>query len=276
MRASSASPGRPSATSSLRTQKIEVGDGMLHLALAGEGSPLLLLHGWTLDGRMWRPQLPLAKGRMLVMPDRRGFGASSAPPALDREHEDVERIADWLGVERLAVVGLSQGATVALDHARRNPERVAALALIGAPLHGLVPDPEGSEHIPLDHYAALVRAGRLDEMKQLWRAHPLMRARAQVGALVDEILVDYEGRDLKLAGAPVRFAEQDIAGLGMPVLAATGAADTGWRRAVADRIAVTAPHAMRASVAGAGHLCNADAPADFNMLLADFLAHAGM
>ena len=55
--------------------EVDVGDGMIRLTVAGEGHPLILLHGWTLDRRMWQPQVvDLAKHFQLVMPDRRGFG----------------------------------------------------------------------------------------------------------------------------------------------------------------------------------------------------------
>ncbi len=250
---------------------VEVGDGHLRVALHGEGPPVLFLHGWTLDARMWRPQLPLAARHRLIIPDRRGCGGSSAPPALDREHEDVIRLLDHLGIDRAALVGLSQGAAVALDAARRHPGRFTHLALFGAPLPGLVPGAE-SEHLPRAHYAELVRAGRLEEMKAHWRAHPLTQASPATMMLFDEMLADYEGRDQLVDMPPFAFAPRDVTGLSMPLLAGTGEGDSAWRRAGVDYLVRMAPRAREILFAKAGHLCNCDAPDAFNAALASFLA----
>ncbi|MDP4605462.1 MAG: alpha/beta hydrolase, partial [Erythrobacter sp.] len=110
----------------VRFRDVAVDGGTLSVALAGDqaltGLPVILLHGWTLDHRMWAPQVAgLGRAFTLVMPDRRGCGRSTAPPDGAREAQDVIAIADALGFARFAVVGLSQGAVVALDLARRYP-----------------------------------------------------------------------------------------------------------------------------------------------------------
>ena len=115
--------------------EVAVDGGTVPIAVTGEGPPLILLHGWTLDHRMWGPQVAgLAGDYLLVMPDRRGCGRATAPPDLAREAEDVIAIADFLGLDRFALVGLSRGAVVALDVARRFAGRLSALAVSGAPL----------------------------------------------------------------------------------------------------------------------------------------------
>jgi pimeloyl-ACP methyl ester carboxylesterase len=137
--------------------EVAVDGGHLPVCMAGEGLPLILLHGWTLDHRMWRPQVAgLAGEHFLVMPDRRGCGRATAPPDLAREAEDVIAIADTLGFERFALVGLSRGAVVALDVARRFGSRLTALVVSGAPLPALV---EREEVIDLERLRALVACG---------------------------------------------------------------------------------------------------------------------
>ena len=248
--------------------RVDVSDGHLHVAMAGAGTELVMLHGWTLDHRSWLPQMPLADRLRLVLPDRRGCGRSTAPPDLAREWRDIDRLA---GSERFVLVGMSQGASVALDYARRRPERLLGLVLVGAPLHDLVPYDHDEDRLPRDHYAALVRTGQLAAMKRDWADHPLARRNATAAPSVDEMLADYDGRDLLAPPASLTISAADIAALPMPVLAIAGSGDTVWRRRVRDFIAATAPHGRAAEIEASGHLCNLDDPARFNTVLADFL-----
>jgi pimeloyl-ACP methyl ester carboxylesterase len=238
--------------------------------MAGEGTPVILLHGWTLDHRMWAPQVEgLAGDHFLVMPDRRGCGRATAPPDLAREAEDVIAIADFLGFDRFALVGLSRGAVVALDTARRYGGRISGLVISGAPLPTLVPR---EEVIDLDRFRALAAAGDMVTFRAEWAAHPLMATHsAEARALLASILADYDGRDLLAASEPPGFPCEALAMLAMPVLAMTGEHDTPWRRACAKALAAAATRARHAEIGGAGHIANADNPAAFNAAVASFL-----
>lgn len=249
------------------SRDVIVGDGTLHVAAAGDGREIVMLHGWTLDHRSWSPQLPLADAARLVMPDRRGFGRSTAPADLAGEWQDIDHLVDG---ERFVLVGLSQGASVALDYARRQPERVAGLVLVGAPLHGVVAHVHTGDVLPRSLYAALVAEGQLAAMKAEWRRHPLIRTLPGSRQLLTSMLESYDGRDLLAPQSPIIITEADIAALPMPVLAIAGDIDTPWRRQVAAFIGATAPLGRTASITNAGHLCNLDNPLRFNALLHAF------
>lgn len=250
--------------------EVAVEDGTLPVAMAGEGAPVILLHGWTLDHRMWAPQVAgLAQDFFLVMPDRRGCGAATAPPDLAREAEDVIAIADFLGFERFALVGLSQGAVVALDVARKFASRLTGLVVSGAPLPALV---ERQEVIDLERFRALAAAGDLERLRAEWSRHPLMETHtAEARALLLNMLADYDGRDLLAPSHAPGFPREAAALLAMPVLAMTGAHDTLWRRECARVLASLAPRARHLEIPAAGHLANADNPAAFNAALSRFL-----
>ncbi|OYY90990.1 MAG: hypothetical protein B7Y45_04655 [Sphingomonas sp. 28-66-16] len=247
---------------------IDVDGGALAAVVAGAGPELVMLHGWTLDHRNWQPQLTLADRFRMVMPDRRGFGHSTAPADLAREWRDVDRVA---GEDRFVLIGLSQGASVALDYARHRPERLAALVLVGAPLHNVVVDDLDEEILPRARYAAMVGAGELAAMKIEWAAHPLVRTNPDARPLLEAMLASYDGRDLTVAPRAIAITGADITALPMPVLAIAGAGDTGWRRRVAQFIGATAPHGHVVIIDDAGHLCNLDNPHAFNTILSDFL-----
>ena len=260
--------------------EVAVHGGHLPICMAGAPdagrTPLILLHGWTLDHRMWAPQAAgqLASEHFLVMPDRRGCGRATAPPDLAREAEDVIAIADFLGFERFALLGLSRGAVVALDVARRHASRLTALVVSGAPLPALV---EREEVIDLDRYRALAAAGDLAQFRADWAQHPLMQTHGpEAAALAAAMLADYDGRDLLGGGGSARLGAPGLpreaaAMLAMPVLSLTGAHDTPWRRACARALADVAPRARYAEIPHAGHLANADNPAAFDAAVSAFL-----
>ncbi|MFN3450624.1 MAG: alpha/beta fold hydrolase [Sphingorhabdus sp.] len=249
---------------------VDVAGGQLHVRAAGSGPLVILLHGWTLDWRIWLPQLALSNVR-LVMPDRRGFGASTAPPMLSAERDDIDRIANFFDAKHFALIGLSQGAPVALDYARSRSDRLSAMSIIGAPLHAVVPEPSDAPEIDRAAYAELVRNGRFDDMMALWRRHPLTQVKAEAQTLVDDILKAYDGRDQRVEQEPLHFSAKDIAALAMPILAIAGAQDSVWRRQVADYIGANAPKGVREIIPHAGHLANVDAADIVNGLLQNFL-----
>ena len=240
---------------------------MLEAAVAGSGTPLLLLHGWALDRRAWSPQFePLSPSCRVVALDRRGFGRSTAPPDLAAEIDDLLAVREALGVDRMVLVGMSQGARTALHFAFKYPALTAGLVLQGAALDGFQPEPRGEDAIPLEAYRELVRNGRIEAMKALWREHPLMR---RGGAA--ELLADYDGRDLLVEETPPPALAGLLGAIEAPALIVTGGDDVAWRQLVGDALAYGLPNARRAWIAG-GHLCNLSQPAAYNELVASFVA----
>lgn len=222
---------------------------------------LLLLHGWTLDRRLWAPQLPLVARFRLVAIDRRGFGAATAPADLGAEPADVLAVAAALGIDRFHLAGMSQGGKVALRLAADAPERVLTLTLIGAALDGL---PGPAEHVPLGEMRALAAAGRIDVARHLWSRHPLTRVAPAQQPLVAAMLADYAGRDLAAPGR-LDAGEAQLAGLAMPRLAMVGDQDTTARSLAAARMAAAGFALLRLP---GGHFCQAEAADACNAALA--------
>src|ERR1700737_3698515 len=93
---------------------------------SGTGRPLLLLHGYPLNPKMWRPQLEsLVDAANVIAPDLRGHGDSDAPGgaySMDQLADDAVALLDQLGLAGPAVVGgFSMGGYVALALYRRHP-----------------------------------------------------------------------------------------------------------------------------------------------------------
>src|SRR3954452_16893352 len=115
-------------------RQVDLGDVRLHVAEAGQGPPLVLLHGWPQHWWSWRRLIPeLARRHRVLVPDLRGWGWSSAPPgsyAKATMAADVLKLLDLEGLERVPILGHDWGGYVgfllALDHPSR-VERLVAL-----------------------------------------------------------------------------------------------------------------------------------------------------
>ena len=255
---------------------LPVRGGTIRVEVAGSGTPLVLLHGWTLDREVWRAQIDgLSANFRVVAVDRRGFGASSAPPDLAEEVEDLVALQRLLALGPMVLLGMSQAARVVLRFALLHPKRLLGIALHGAPLDGFVPEPRGEDAIPVARYAALVRDGKLDQMKALWRTHRLMHAPEHCTELLDALLDRYDGRDLVAPAVEPEPIAHELDAVSTPALVVTGEHDTPWRLLVGDALAYGLPNARRASVEGAYHLCNVSHPERYNRLLAGFVAALG-
>lgn len=252
---------------------IGVRGGRIELDVYGEGPPLFLLHGWALDRRVWAPQIEaLAANFQLIIPDRRGFGRSTAPPDLALEADDLTVIRRSLGLDRIAILAMSQAGRVALQFALSHPDSLWALILQGAPLDGFHPEERVAEAVPLDSYRALARTGNLRHVKALWRTHPLMRMPQDIAQSLDQLVEGYEGRDLAADRSPsLHSIVERLGDIWAPSLVLTGEHDTRWRQLVGDALAYGLADARRATIPGAYHLCNASHPTQFNDLVGLFL-----
>lgn len=108
-----------------------------HVVSEGEGTPVLLLHGFPDSSHLWRHQLPALAGAgyRAIAPDLRGFGntdkpADAAAYAMPALLGDVVGLLDGLGVERAHVVGHDWGAAVAWALASLLPDRVDRLVAL--------------------------------------------------------------------------------------------------------------------------------------------------
>jgi pimeloyl-ACP methyl ester carboxylesterase len=116
---------------------IPIEGGQLAYQEYGEGLPLVLLHSEYLSHSTWRGQInPFASHFRLITCDLRGHGASSVTrgrysPALFAD--DIRRLIDWLGLERVMVMGHGLGGVVAQELAIRYPTRLDALIIADAP-----------------------------------------------------------------------------------------------------------------------------------------------
>ncbi len=268
-----------------RSYRVPVEGGSLHLLSYGDEdkAPVLALHGWALDHRLFAPQVPalVAHYRLLAL-DRRGFGASQAPPDLRREVQDIEQVLDALSIDKVHLLGVSQGGRIALRYAARSPQRVRSLILLGAAVDGVAVQEPAEERLPIEEFAELAREGRMEEVHARWLLHPMMQQRPQdpaLDALLERMVHDYGGRDLS-SFSPGEYAWPDdvlarMREFDAPVLLLTGERETAARKEQARALLGQLAHGRELQIPDAGHLANLIAPQLFNDYLLDFLASTG-
>jgi len=125
-------------------EKINVNGIQLAFDRRGQGTPLVLLHGYPLDHHLWDEVLPLLEDTFdVIVPDLRGFGQSTtvdSPYTMDDYASDIAGLLDHLGLQKTALAGHSMGGYVALAFVRLFPERVTGLGLVSSQVLADPPD----------------------------------------------------------------------------------------------------------------------------------------
>ena len=109
----------------------------------GSGTPLVLLHGFPLDSRIWDQQAADLSGQCRVItPDLRGFGQSKpeTPFTIESLADDVHALLESIVALPCVLGGLSMGGYVALAYAKKYPADLKALALIDTKAEGDTPE----------------------------------------------------------------------------------------------------------------------------------------
>jgi pimeloyl-ACP methyl ester carboxylesterase len=256
---------------------VETNGTRLYYEEAGAGQTVVLIHGFTLDTRMWDDQfLTLARHFRVIRYELRGFGRSSLPTEESYSHiEDLRGLLDHLGVAQAALVGLSKGGGVALDFALSYPQHTRALALIDTILGGHAWSDEGSARDALVWQEA--RRGGIPAAKASWLIHPLFAPamrQPEVAARLAQIINDYSGWHF-VNDNPEQHLPSPAIGqlhtLTMPLLVIVGEYDLPDFRHIAAQIGQHAPDAHSLVVPGAGHMANMEAPEVVNGALLEFL-----
>ncbi len=262
----------------IQTAFAEVNGTRLYYERAGAGNPLVLLHGFTLDTRMWDDQFePFAQHADVIRYDLRGFGKSALPTELPYNHaDDLNALLNSLEIVQADVVGLSKGGAVAADFALDHPDRVRSLILVDTVLGGFQWSNESNWHN--GRVWEVAQTGGIPAAKAAWLEHPLFRPAHEKPALAARLRQIVEGfsgwhfvnRNPEHGSKPPAITRLDA--IRAPVLIILGERDMDDFRAIADTLAQKIPGARKAVLPGVGHMANMEAPEQFNQIVSRFLA----
>lgn len=143
----------------------------LHYKVMGQGAPVILIHGWPLNGDMWEYQtIALVEaGHQVVTYDRRGFGQSGHPAtgySYDVFADDLADLIEELNLPRVSLVGFSMGGgEIARYLSRHGTSRIDRVALIGSVVPYMLKtadNPDGVDESVFEGMKADIRKDRFD------------------------------------------------------------------------------------------------------------------
>jgi 3-oxoadipate enol-lactonase len=266
------------------TATIDINGATLAYDDLGEGPPVVLVHSGVTDRRMWDANAgALAHDHRVIRYDMRGFGDSSIPGGPFSNARDLAELVDRLDLRRVALVGASFGARVALEYATDHPERVTALVLAAVSL----PGHEWSDAVDQfsEREEALLENGDVDAAVALnveaWVDGPHGEHRADPGlasavgdmqrlAFEKQLAADRSPSPPEWPSAPEDLAER-ARRLDVPILLLVGDKDFDDFGAIAIDLERALPRVRRVVLPGVAHLLSMEAPERFNRLVVEHL-----
>ena len=251
----------------------------LNYDAAGSGTAVLFLHAFPLGLGMWDAQAAALRERFTVVRfDARGFGGSPAGDSLltmERIAEDGVALLDHLGISKAIVCGSSMGGYAAFAMVRRFADRLAGLVLAGT---RAVPDtPEARK--ARGELAARVRSAGQQAIVDAFLSKLIGKSTASSRPEVAERLrammlaASVPGICNALAGLAARADSRDtLRQITVPALILCGEEDETTPPADSRAMHEGIRGSRLVMVPRAGHICNVEAPAEFNAALLEFAA----
>jgi pimeloyl-ACP methyl ester carboxylesterase len=244
----------------------------------GPGDPLVLLHAFPLNGRMFEPQMEaFSGGRRVIAPDFPGFGRSPRTPAQPDVRyyaEAVGGLLDRLGLERVVLGGVSMGGYVAFGCLRLFPRRISGLVLADTR-----PEPDSDEvrenrkemarRVAEEGVEVLVEL----QMERLLARDTLENDEEVVERVRAMILESAPGGVVAALGAMRTRPDSTplLAEIQAPTLVIGGEEDGISSPEVMGAMAQKIPNSRHVTLPRAGHLSNLENPEGFNAALREFL-----
>lgn len=249
----------------------------------GQGTPLVLIHGFPLNRMIWEAQWEgLDKYAHVIAPDLRGFGESEmvvGTTEVSTYADDVREFLDALGINQPAIIaGLSMGGYVAMAYLRRYPEHVAGLILANTKATAdTVEGKAGRDRsiaVAKEKGASAIAEGMLPKMfaPKTYESNPELVAQANrimqsstVPGIVGGLSAMRDRPDS--TGTLLEFSQ--------PTLIIAGADDQLMSAADQENMKQAARNSTLVTIADAGHLSPMEQPEAFNNAVAEFLRTLG-
>ncbi len=250
-------PATPAPVAALKSGYASVNGIQLYYATAGEGEPVVLLHGGLANSDYWGQQVAaLAQHHKVIVVDSRGHGRStldSRPYSYDLMSDDVVALLDHLKIAKADIVGWSDGGIIGIDLAIRHPTRVNRIFSFApnTKTSGVKPDTEKN---PV--FASYIeRAG--NEYRKLSKTPD------QYDAFVEQIS--------HMWGTQPNWSDEDLKKINTPVLIVDGDHDEAIVREHLEYIANTIPNAGLLILPNTSHFAFIQAPKEFNEAILNFI-----
>ncbi|HVZ98420.1 MAG TPA: alpha/beta hydrolase [Chitinophagaceae bacterium] len=251
----------------------------LYAIKEGLGEPVVLMHGFGLDHRMWKKQVAALQNNFTVISyDFRGFGQSDLPDEQTpySQEEDYLALLHHFELEHAHIIALSMGGRMALRCALTCPHAVSSLILLDS-----IADGCSWSDAWIKEWNNLVSAAKnnLNAARKLWTEHSLFahaNTNPFVAAELKTMVDDYSGwhwvnKDPAIVPQPP--AINRLAQITVPTLVVIGEYDIPDFQNVANKLSREIPNAQKLVVPKAGHMVNMEAPGVVNDAILNFLSN---
>lgn len=249
---------------------------------SGNGPALVLLHGFTQDSRVWKPQIEtLSENFTVIAWDAPGAGQSADPPEnfnINNWADCLAGVLDSAGVQYAHILGLSWGGLLAQEFYRRYPERVLSLILADtyagwtgslsdsiakARLEACIQD----SSLPPDDFVSKYLSGMLSDV-------PPQEVKEELA----NIMSGFHPIGFRLMATALAIADTRdmLPKIKAPTLLIWGDADKRSPINVAHQLHEAIPGAKLEVISGAGHISNMEKPIQFNKVVEDFCLSVSM
>jgi pimeloyl-ACP methyl ester carboxylesterase len=242
----------------------------------GTGSPLMLVHGFPLDGRMWTNQLELSKKHRLIIPDLRGFGQSpeTSPFTLETLADDLHALATHLKLQPFTLAGLSMGGYVALAYVSKYLPTLRSLILLDTKSQADTSEGKAGR----DKMIAQVREQGAkpvaDAMLPKLLPEETIKSRPHLARELRDIIESQRPTTIAHALAAMRDRPDrtnELLSITIPTLAIVGEKDAITPPDVMRTLKEKIPRCELVTISAAGHMTPMEQPALINQAITRFL-----
>jgi len=230
----------------------------MYYAVYGAGDPVLLIHGGLGHADLWANQVrDLMTDHMVIVADSRGHGRSSRTAeaySYDLMASDYLALLDYLKVDKVALVGWSDGGIIGLDIAMEHPERLTRLFAHAANVTVEGVDPKVMESKVFNAYIA-------ESGEDYQRMSPTS---GQFDAFVEQIS--------QMWASQPNWSDAELAKITVPTAIVLGDHDEAITRAHTEHMAQVIPGATLVILPDTSHFAMLQDPAGYNKAVRDFLA----
>ncbi|MFJ7729506.1 alpha/beta fold hydrolase [Neobacillus sp. NPDC097160] len=261
----------------MKTGFAEINGAKLYYEMTGEGQPVLLLHGYPLDSRMWDAQFEeFAQHFQAIRFDFAGVGKSGTHDQDFSLVEDIKGLLAFLGIEKVNLVGLSVGGNLGMDFALAYPEMVNKLILVSTGLLGW------SDFSPeRQKYNAHLRECSDQEkvielMCKAWVAGPFRSTDEINSDIIENYAIMLKDNLARENGKgkmilPETKTIDRVENISAPTLIVSPDVDFPDFIAIANYLHEKIKHSQKVVLPGTAHLLSMEKPQEFNNLVVNFL-----
>lgn len=245
------------------------------------GKPIIIfIHAHALDGTMWDNfKIPFRENYRVVTYDLRGHGHSEKPAtSYGREAEvsDLDDLIKYLGVQKVHLIGLSRGASIALSYAAMHPEKVDSLVAIGAGFDYVENIPDFAEQ--LSETVSVLKTKGLYAAREHWSLLPIFSTLRNEGneealEIFEDTLLGYTGNHWLDPEPPKDPSLLDLVGsIKSPAMILVGENDLPGFVSCSEKISDKIDNSIFKIIPAVGHLAPIENSEVVNDLIQNFFS----